>query len=84
MGKQEKIEITLYTDLEPVYGGRGGRLPPEAILRQANREGKNLTSSEPSGYRGVLEQLITMMKADKFSFRHYYDDGTVRDFTPWE
>jgi hypothetical protein len=82
--KQEKIEITLYTNLEPVYGSRGGRLPPESILRKANKEKKQLTHSDPPRYRGLLEQLIMMMKADKFSFRHYYDDGTVKDFVSWE
>lgn len=75
MPKQEKIEITLYTDLEPVYGGRGGRLSP--------RVGEP-SKSDPPEFRGLLEQLIVVMKADKFSFRHYYDDGTVRDFEPWE
>jgi hypothetical protein len=86
--KQTKIEITLYTNLEPVYGMSGGKLPPDRILRQ--NEGRDinsdrlLTKSYPPRFRALLEQLIMTMKADKFSFRHYYEDGTVRDFEPWE
>lgn len=79
MSKQEKIEITLYTDVEPIYGPKGGgRLAPEPYLKQG------LGARYPKEYRQLLERLITLMKVEKFSFKHYYDDGTVRDFEPWE